>query len=114
MSTITRADLKPIALRSAKIALVVGPILTLINQWEAVVALETPNLAKLGLTFLVPFCVSFFSGYTMRKSLAAQICAVNSKVNDLNAEVATCSEQRLKVEDELARLHSVPRRPAQG
>ncbi|MEM1351398.1 MAG: hypothetical protein AAGF27_03590 [Pseudomonadota bacterium] len=80
MSTVTRADLKPIAIRSTMVAAVVGPILTLINQWEDIVAFEMPNLAKVALTFLVPFCVSFFSGYTMRKSLTQQICAANSEL----------------------------------
>ncbi len=48
-------------------ALIVGPILTLINQTDAVsniLSLEAPSSAtlfRIGLTFAVPFLVSLFS-----------------------------------------------------
>lgn len=87
MSTVTFSETKPILKRSAKIALVVGPVLTLINQWEAITTLQMPDLTKVILTFLVPFCVSFFSGYCMRKSVAVQMCATTALIEELRTEV---------------------------
>ena len=53
--------------RAFRTALIVGPILTLINQTDAIaslLSLETvpgATLFRIGLTFLVPFLVSLFS-----------------------------------------------------
>lgn len=54
--------LRSVVKRSLIVALVVGPTLTLINQWDAVVALEGVRWGTAGLTMLVPFCVSCLSG----------------------------------------------------
>jgi len=53
--------MRPILIRAIIISLIVGSLLTLINQFERVVALELPNLWKMGLSYVVPFCVSLFS-----------------------------------------------------
>ena len=49
--------------RAVGVALVVGPILSLINQPEAILALDLrPRvLLKIALTFLVPYAVSSYS-----------------------------------------------------
>jgi len=49
--------------RAIKVALVVGPILTIINQYDAILAGNFNNIFfyKMALTFLVPYCVSAFS-----------------------------------------------------
>lgn len=49
--------------RALKVASVVGPVLTLINQYDVLMRLEfSPRLlAKIFLTFLVPYGVSSFS-----------------------------------------------------
>lgn len=49
--------------RAAKVAGVVGPILTLINQYDVLLNLDLSLrlVAKIGLTFLVPYSVSSFS-----------------------------------------------------
>ena len=49
--------------RALRVAAVVGPILTLINQPEAVLGLNFNPwvLTKIALTFLVPYCVSSYS-----------------------------------------------------
>lgn len=44
--------------RSIIVALIVGPILTLINQGDSIVAGEGINWTKVGLTFLVPYMVA--------------------------------------------------------
>ena len=50
-------------LRAAKVAAIVGPILTVINQYDVLLSLDLSLrlLAKIGLTFLVPYSVSSFS-----------------------------------------------------
>ena len=45
----------------AKVALVVGPILTAINQGDVIMAGQAPDFLKVALTFMVPFCVSVYS-----------------------------------------------------
>ena len=49
--------------RSVKVAGIVGPILTLINQYDVLLSLDlSPRLfGKIVLTFLVPYSVSSFS-----------------------------------------------------
>lgn len=98
MSTLSSDDIKPIARRSAKIACVVGPALTLVNQWEAVTALDAPDLTKAALTFAVPFCVSFFSGYAMRKSVANQMCANKALIATLRSEARASSDRAARAE----------------
>ena len=51
---------RQLVLRSAKIALVVGTVLTLINQYDALLA-KRVDVLKLALTYLVPYCVSTYS-----------------------------------------------------
>jgi hypothetical protein len=50
-------------IRALKVAGVVGPLLTLINQYDVLLNLDfSPRLLfKIGLTFLVPYSVSSFS-----------------------------------------------------
>ena len=45
------------------IAAVVGPLLTVINQWEALSGDGSLSVWKMLLTFVVPFCVSIVSSY---------------------------------------------------
>lgn len=49
--------------RAVKVAAIVGPILTVINQYDVLLSLDLSLrlLAKIGLTFLVPYSVSSFS-----------------------------------------------------
>ncbi len=44
--------------RALRVALIVGTILTLINQGDQLVAGHGPGLLKALLTYLVPYCVS--------------------------------------------------------
>ena len=50
--------------RAARVSLVVGTLLTLINQGDIVVAgeLNVVVVAKIILTFCVPYCVSTYAG----------------------------------------------------
>jgi len=49
---------RAVAVRAAKTSLVVGTLLTAINQGNALLAGQAPSLIKLVLTYLVPFGVS--------------------------------------------------------
>jgi methyl-accepting chemotaxis protein len=46
--------------RAVVVAVVVGTLLTLINQWDALAAWRV-DIVKAALTYLVPFCVSVYS-----------------------------------------------------
>lgn len=64
--------LRPDVVRSAlKTALVVGLVLVVINHGDGLIAGEiTPGrLAKMLLTFLVPYCVSTYASVTALKSV---------------------------------------------
>lgn len=54
-------------IQAIKIALVVGAILNIINQGDFILHMnfEHINFFKMGLTFLVPFCVSTYTAVTM-------------------------------------------------
>jgi hypothetical protein len=62
--------------RALGVAAVVGPILTLINQPEAVLGLDFGPwvLTKIALTFLVPYCVSSYSSVRALAQAASRIC----------------------------------------
>jgi hypothetical protein len=52
--------------RSLIVALIVGTILNLINQGDALVAGAALNSTKLLLTYLVPYCVSTYGAVSYR------------------------------------------------
>ena len=53
-----------IARRSLAVMLVVGTILNLINQGDALFSSTAINWWKVALTFCVPFCVATFGAYS--------------------------------------------------
>lgn len=52
--------------RSLLVALVIGTILNLINQGDALVTGAALNTSKLLLTYLVPYCVSTYGAVSFR------------------------------------------------
>lgn len=48
--------------RGLRVALVIGTLLIVINQWEILLAGQVPAIWKMLLTYLVPFGVSTYSG----------------------------------------------------
>lgn len=58
--------MRAILIRALLVSLIVGSLLTLINQFERVAAFQLPNLWKMGLSYVVPFCVSVFSAFAVR------------------------------------------------
>ncbi|MDZ4142350.1 MAG: hypothetical protein U1C48_10125 [Methylotenera sp.] len=61
---------KRILYSATKVSLVVGSILNLVNQSEHLIAGQGIMVGHLLLNYLVPFCVSAYSG---AKALASQI-----------------------------------------
>lgn len=58
--------------RSLYVSLVVGAILNLINQGDALLGHGQLNLTKLLLTFLVPYCVATYGAVSYRIAAAEQ------------------------------------------
>jgi len=56
--------------RSLLVALLVGTILNLINQGDALLAGLPLDIAKLLLTYLVPYCVSTYGAVSYRLAAA--------------------------------------------
>ena len=52
--------------RSLWVALVVGTVLNLINQGDALFGGGPVNLAKLALTYVVPYCVATYGAVSFR------------------------------------------------
>lgn len=64
-----RATLSGAALqRSLTVAVVVGTILNLINQWEAITGAASIAWIKGALTYFVPFAVSTYATYAASNS----------------------------------------------
>jgi methyl-accepting chemotaxis protein len=58
--------MRAILVRGLIVALLVGTLLTLINQFERVMTLSPLNWWKMGLSYVVPFCVSVFSALAVK------------------------------------------------
>lgn len=56
--------------RALKVALVIGTLLTLINQWELISALQWPVMVKAALTYCVPYLVNTHGAVTARMAQA--------------------------------------------
>ena len=52
--------------RSLAVALIVGTILNLINQGDALLAAHSLNIAKIMLTYLVPYCVATYGAVSFQ------------------------------------------------
>jgi hypothetical protein len=58
--------------RSLIVALVVGVLLNLINQGDALIAGRALNWIKIVLTFLVPYCVATYGAVSFRMRMMAR------------------------------------------
>ncbi|MDA8586837.1 hypothetical protein N9L47_11315 [Rhodobacteraceae bacterium] len=74
--------------RAFIVALVVGPILTLINQWGVMTGPAHLDWIKAGLSCLVPFCVSFFSSRMAQRAFKGHMDQAKSDVEDAEARIA--------------------------
>ncbi len=57
--------------QAAKVGLIVGTILVLINQGDQIFAGEIPVLWKAALTYLVPYCVATYGAVTAKRRYLA-------------------------------------------
>lgn len=55
--------------RSLRVALIVGTLLCLINQGDALLGVGALNWGKAGLTYVVPYLVSTYGAVSLRMSL---------------------------------------------
>ncbi|MET4026373.1 hypothetical protein ABIE59_001899 [Marinobacter sp. MBR-99] len=73
--------------RAAKLAIVVGTLLVLINQWEAITGSATIDWLKLLLTYCVPYMVSTYTSVSkdlhLRQETRATEVAVYEEVRKL-------------------------------
>ncbi len=100
-------DTVSVILRRAVIAtLLVGPILTLINQWAAVTGLEALDWVKVALTFIVPFCVSSATGmigFRDSSRFSEHLKANHSKqITELKTSLEFERLEAIRLESELA------------
>ena len=65
VDALRRALLPASARRSLIVALIIGTVLNVINQGDALVSGAPLNYWKIALTFIVPFCVSTYGAYSM-------------------------------------------------
>jgi hypothetical protein len=63
-SALRRALSWPVAKRSLLTTLIVGSVLNVINQGDALVAWSAIDWRKVLLTYCVPFCVATFGAYS--------------------------------------------------
>lgn len=64
------------------VALVVGTILTLINQGDVVLAGAAPDLLKMGLTYLVPYAVATYGAVAAKRAIWHRRRAVSKAVEE--------------------------------
>jgi hypothetical protein len=63
LATLATALSWPIAKRSLLIMVIVGSVLNLINQGDALISGDKVNWYKIVLTYSVPFCVATYGAY---------------------------------------------------
>jgi hypothetical protein len=68
--------------RAAKLAVVVGTLLVLINQWEAVTDVESMDWMKVLLTYCVPYLVSTYTSVTKDLTLLREAEAAEQAVHE--------------------------------
>lgn len=61
---------RPLLHRNLLVALVVGTVLNLINQGDAILSGGSVSLTKFALTYCVPFCVASYGSYSSLQLLA--------------------------------------------
>lgn len=66
---LTLATSQGVPRRSLVTALVVGSILTAINQGDVILAGLTPNFHKMALNFFVLFCVATYGAVSMKRAM---------------------------------------------
>lgn len=54
----------PVLRRSLAVSIVVGTVLVAINQGDVILSGATPNIWKVVLTYIVPFCVATYGAYS--------------------------------------------------
>ncbi len=64
--TLARRD--GIPRRSFIVSMIVGTVLVAINQGDVILAGEMPNWLKIGLTYVVPYCVATYGAVSAKQA----------------------------------------------
>ncbi len=80
--------------RALKVALIVGPLLTVINQWQAVVGQAPLDWTKVALTLLVPYCVATLGAVGMRRKFLRDATSHIAPTAGLHAGAASTTMPR--------------------
>jgi hypothetical protein len=64
-----------VPIRSLYVAFIVGTVLNVINQGDALLAVGSINWVKIILTYIVPYCVSTYGAVSFRMTLPAATAA---------------------------------------
>lgn len=80
----------------------VGTGLNLINQWDAFWLINEFNLLPLGLTYLVPFCVSFYSSYLSEQNHLRKVAVERSNLFKPSEDV---NNKLIAIKSNLERLN---------
>ena len=92
--------------RASIVAMIVGPILVVINQWSAVTGTAPFDWFKVALTVIVPFCVSLVSSLMMAKDVQSDTAERETLKRDLDA----CNAQLQAAQQEAEALREDQRR----
>ena len=91
--------------RAVVATILVGPLLTLINQWDALFGSQPFDWFTAGLTFVVPFCVSSASGFLSHKDFSRVLEAgkVSSakQISDLESVIDRAEQRAALLECQL-------------
>lgn len=68
--------------RAAKLAVSVGTLLVLINQWEAVIGVDSMDWVKVALTYCVPYLVSTYTGVSKDLQLLREAEVAEQSVHE--------------------------------
>ena len=77
-SWLHRATSNGVPQRSLAVALVVGSVLNMINQWDALFGDAAFDLVQLCLNFVVPYLVATYGAITVRRDAAANLRSDNA------------------------------------
>ena len=72
--------------RSFVVALIVGSVLNLINQGDAIFGAADVNLIKIVLTFAVPYCVATYGAVSIRMSMRPRQTSVETLAEPQHGE----------------------------
>lgn len=94
--------------RAVVATILVGPLLTLINQWHALIGSLAFDWSTAALTFIVPFCVSSASGFLSFKDFSRVLAAAQAssakQISDLESVLDVAQQRAAQLERQLGEV----------